>query len=86
MMGCISTATYSIFINREPHGNIVTTKGLHQGDPFSPYLFLLCTKGFHGLLKKAKDLGEIKGVSISHNGPKLTHLLFVDDSLIFCRA
>ena len=86
MMGCITTTTYSILINCEPHGNIVPTRGLRQGDPFSPYLFLLCTKGFHGMLKKAEDLGEIRGVSISCNGPKLTHLLFADDSLIFCRA
>ena len=54
--------------------------------PISPYLFLLCTEGFHGLLKKAEDLGKIRGVSISHNGPKLTYLLFANDSLIFCRA
>ena len=86
MMGCISTATYSILINGEPQGNIVPTRGLRQGDPLSPYLFLLCTKGFYGLLKKAEDMGEIKGVFISCNGPKLTHLLFADDSLIFCRA
>ena len=54
--------------------------------PISPYLFLLCTEGFHGLLKKAKDLGKIRGVSISCNGPKLTHLLFANDSIIFCKA
>ena len=86
MMGCISIATYSILINGEPQGNIVPTRGLRQGDPLSPYLFLLCTKAFHGLLKKVEDMGEIKGVSISCNGPKLTHFLFADDSLIFCRA
>ena len=86
MMGCISTATYSILINWEPQGNIVPTRGLRQGDPLSPYLFLLCIEGFHGLLKKAEDMGEIKGVSISHNDPKLTHLFFADNSLIFCKA
>ena len=86
MMGCITTATYLVLINGEPYGNIVPTRGLRQGDPLSPYLFLLCTEGFHGLLKKAEDIGELRGVSISRNGPKLTHLLFVDDSLIFCRA
>ena len=86
MMGCISTTTYSILINWEPQGNIVPTRGLRQGDPLSPYLFLLGTECFHGLLKKAKDRGEIKGVSISHNDPKLTHLFFADNSLIFCKA
>ena len=52
----------------------------------SPYLFLLCTEGFHGLLRKAEENGDIRVVSICRSAPKLTHPLFVDDSLIFCRA
>ena len=87
MMQCISTATtYSVLINGEPHGHITPTKGLPQGDLLSPCLFLSCIKGFHGLLKKAEDIGDIRGVSICQNGPKLTHLLFAYDNLIFCRA
>ena len=86
MMECITTATYLVLINGEPHGDITHTRGLRQGDPLSPHLFLLCTEGFHGLLKKAKTMGEIKGVSICRRGPRLTHLLFANDSLIFCGA
>ena len=73
MMKCISSATYLVLINGEPHGKITPTRGLRQGDPLSPYLFLLCTEGFHGLLRKAEIEGDIKGVSICRNGPKLTH-------------
>lgn len=69
MMKCISTATYSVLINREAHGNISPTRGLRHGDPLSPYLFLLCTEGFHGSLKNAKLLGDIRGVSICRIGP-----------------
>ena len=86
MMDCISIATYSVLINGEPHGHITPTRGLRQGDPLSPYLFLLCKKGFHELLKKAKSTRDIKGVSIFPNGPRLTHLLFANDNLVFCRA
>ena len=86
MMLCITNASYSILINGEPHGNITPTRGLRQGDPLSPYLFLMCTEGLHGLINKAAHNGDIKGVSICQNGPKLTHLLFADDSVIFCRA
>ena len=46
----------------------------------------MCTEGLHGLLRKAATNSDIRGVSICQNGPKITHLLFVDDSLIFCRA
>ena len=86
MMECITTATYSILANGEPHGNIVPSRGLRQGDPLSPYLFLFCTKGLHGLITKAANDVDIRGVSICKNGPKLTHLLFADDSLVFCRS
>ena len=78
--------TYSLLINGEPMGNIKPSRGIRQGDPFSPYLFLLCLEGLHRMIKKAADNGDIQGVSICRNGPKLTHLFFADYSLLFCRA
>ena len=54
--------------------------------PLSPFLFLLCTEGLNGLIKQAKVNGDIHGFSLCQRGPKLTHLLFADDSLLFCRA
>ena len=62
MMMCISTATYSVMINREPQGHITPTRGLRQGNPLSPYLFLLCTKGRHSwFVKKSRNNGSHKG-------------------------
>ena len=46
----------------------------------------MCIEGLHGLIRSASNNGDIWGVSLCRNGPKLTHLLFADDSLIFCRA
>ena len=86
MMACITTASYSVLINGEPHGHITPSRGLRQGDSLSPYLFLMCTEGLHGLINKAVTQGDIRRISISRNGPKLTHLLFANDSLIFSRA
>ena len=86
IMVCIKMVTYSILVNGEPQGLIQPTKGIRQRDPLSPFLFLLCTEGLHELIQKSARMGELKGLSISRNGPQLTHLLFADDSLLFCRA
>ena len=50
IMVCIKTVTYSILVNGEPQGIIQLTRGIRQGDPLSPFLFLLCTEGLHGLI------------------------------------
>ena len=86
IMECISTVTYSLLINGEPTGHITLTRGLRQGDPISPYLFLLCAEGLNGLIKKATFQGEIHGVSFCPRGPKITNMFFADDRLLFCRA
>ena len=61
------------------------TRGLHQGDPLPPYLFLLCVKGLLALLRKSIKLGTLKGVVACARGPNISHLFFIDDSLIFCQ-
>ena len=86
MMECVSTVNYSILINGEPSSIIHPAKGLKQGDPLFPFLFLFCTEGLDSLIQHAAASGQIKGVSICKKGPRLTHLFFADDSLFFCRA
>lgn len=86
IMECISTMTYSILLNGEPKGLITPSRGLRQGDPLSPYLFLFCVEGLNAILQKAAEDGEIQGFSICRNGPKVTHLFFADECLLFCRS
>ena len=86
IQSCIQTVSFSILVNGEPRGNFTPKRGLRQGDPLSPYLFLLCAEGLHSLLHQAESSGAIKGVSLCSAAPKISHLLFADDSLLFCRA
>uniref|UniRef100_A0A2N9E653 Reverse transcriptase domain-containing protein n=2 Tax=Fagus sylvatica TaxID=28930 RepID=A0A2N9E653_FAGSY len=65
MMECITTVSYSILVNGEPHGYIKPTRGLRQGDPLSPYLFLFCAEGLNSLIQKAKNAGRAKYTSFS---------------------
>ena len=57
-----------------------------QGDPLSPYLFLLCAEGLSALIQSAMDRSQMEGVKIYRGGPRLSHLFFADDNLIFCKA
>ena len=86
VMGCVKTISYSVLVNGEPSGMIFPTRGIRQGDLLSPFLFLLCTEMLNGLIKNAELQGDIHGYSLCRRGPKLTHLFFADDSLIFSKA
>ena len=86
IMGCVTTVSYSVLVNGEPCGLIQPSRGIRQGDPLYPFLFLLCTEGLNGLIKRAESNGDIHGFSLCRRGSKLTHLLFANDSLLFCRA
>ena len=85
-MLCVTIVSYSILVNREPKGTIHPTRGIRQRHPLSPFLFLPCIEGLHGLISQASLSGEIQGYWLCRNSPKLTHLLFANDSLLFCRA
>ena len=85
-MQCVTTVTYAIKINGSPRGRIIPSRSIRQGDPLSPYLFLLCVEGLSTLIKASVCNGSMDGIAICCGGPKLSHLFFADDSLIFCKA
>ena len=86
MMTCVRTTSYSVLLNDEPIGYIKPTRGIRQGDLLSLYLFLLCAEGLLALLRKAERDTLIHGVSIYRSGPWISHLLFANNSLLFCQA
>ncbi|XP_062012636.1 uncharacterized protein LOC133729168 [Rosa rugosa] len=85
-MQCITTVRYSFLVNGQPRGYVTPTRGLRQGDPLSPYLFVLCPEGFSALLDRKFQQGQLSGISICSCAPRIHHLLFADNSLLFGNA
>ena len=86
VMEYISMVSFSILVNREPKGEITPSRGIRQGDPLSPYLSLLCSKGLNRLIQGVVREDKIRGFSLCKNEPQISHLFFADDTLLFCKA
>ena len=86
---CLSIVRFSILINGSPCGFFGNSRGLRQGDPLSPLLFVLVMEALGRMLDKAVHEGPLSGFSVGNSEGKslaVSHLLFVDDTLIFCDA
>ena len=73
---CISTVTFSILMNGRPTGYILPQRGLRQGDPLSPYLFLLCTEGFSALIRCGLENEALHGFRVTNSTNPISHLFF----------
>ena len=87
IMECIMTISYSLLVNDEPSGLIQPTRGIQQGDPLSPYIFILCMEALSTALLKESDTPKTGiGIKISPQSKRIPCLLFADDCLLFCKA
>jgi hypothetical protein len=86
IMKCVTSVSFSILINGQPSREFYPQRGLRQGDPLSPYLFIICADVLSGLISQAQTTHLIHGVKIAPMASEISHLLFADDSLMFCRA
>ncbi|KAA3472829.1 reverse transcriptase [Gossypium australe] len=86
IMRCVTSVSYAVTINGKQGRIFKPTRGLRQGDPLSPFLFLICSEGLSALMRNAKKKGSIRGVKASRSGKAISHLLFADDCLIFGEA
>lgn len=78
----VTMVRYRIRVNGELTEEIKPQRGLRQGDPLSPYLFLICAEAFSCLLNAAESRGETKGICVCEGASSINHLLFADDSLL----
>ncbi|KAL0295479.1 UNVERIFIED_CONTAM: putative ribonuclease H protein [Sesamum radiatum] len=83
---CITTASFSISINGGIHGFFQSTRGLRQGDPISPYLFVLVMESFHLLLQQKVKSDSNFNYHWRCKELGIVNLSFTDDLLLFCKA
>ncbi|XP_073003515.1 uncharacterized protein [Typha latifolia] len=77
---CISSPSYAILINGKQSEWIHPHRGLRQGDPLSPYLFILVSQILSGLINQKVSSGELKAFRVGD--VRISHLLYADDPLI----
>lgn len=82
VMALVTSSSFSILVNGSPLEIFLPSRGLRQGDPFSPLLFILMMEGLGRSIKHAKEMGKIKGIQLSENGQALTHQQFVDNTML----
>nr|GMC66691.1 uncharacterized protein LOC109173576 [Ipomoea batatas] len=86
IMLCVSTVRYKVMVNGILTDYIIPSRGLRQGDPLSPYLFILCAEGLSHLLTKASQDGRVSPCVVARGAPGISHLFFADDSLLFFKS
>ncbi|CAA7024597.1 unnamed protein product [Microthlaspi erraticum] len=83
---CVSTVKYAYLLNDGAHGAVTPQRGIRQGDPLSPYIFILCGEVLSGLCRKAQREGSLPGIKVARGSPPINHLLFADDTMFFCKS
>lgn len=83
---CVSSTHFFVLINGSPCGFFSSSKGLRQGDPLSPFLFILLVEAFSWAIRAIILNGSWRGVTIPNVPHPISHCLFADDTLVFGHA
>ena len=78
--GCLESASVSILVNGSPTKEFFPRKGLRQGDPLAPFLFLT------GVTRVAEEKKLIDSLEVGKGKVKVNMLQYADDTLFFCEA
>ncbi|XP_058742110.1 uncharacterized protein LOC131614557 [Vicia villosa] len=81
MAGTVFSSSISILVNGSPTVEFQASRGLRQGDPLSPFLFLLVAEGLAGMMRNAVSDGLFKGFQVSSD-ISFDMLQFVDDTVL----
>nr|GEY51299.1 RNA-directed DNA polymerase, eukaryota, reverse transcriptase zinc-binding domain protein [Tanacetum cinerariifolium] len=81
--GCLYNSRSFVLVNGSPMKEFELFRGLRQGDPMSPFIFILAIEGLHALVGKAEALGIFKGGSIGRDNMSISHLMYADDVIFF---
>lgn len=81
--GCISSVSFSIIINGRDRRHFSSTRGLRQGDPLSPFLFILVADAMSRRIQRGTTNGSFRALSVGNPSLPISHLQFADDTLIF---
>jgi hypothetical protein len=81
IMNCISSVQSNVLWNDNRSDFFKPHCGVRQGDPMSPYLFVLCMDKLSHLIAEATETGKWKPMRAGRNGPYISHLMFADDLL-----
>lgn len=82
----ISNNWYSLIVNGSRHGFFKSERGLRQGDPLSPSLFIMSAEQLSQMLNNFNSNPKFRGYYMHPQGPQITHMSFVDDTIIFCSS
>ncbi|CAN1777113.1 LINE-1 reverse transcriptase homolog [Linum perenne] len=83
---CVRMVRFSVMFNGRPLEFFQPSKGIRQGDPLSPFLFILMTNALSSLVEGSLNRMEIQGIKLNRRGPRLNDCLFADDTILFGKA
>ncbi|KAM1091470.1 hypothetical protein EV2_019457 [Malus domestica] len=86
IIGCINSVNFAVLLKGQPGAKFAPSRGLRQGDPLSPYLFLFVRDVLSRMINSAVEKKYWEGVKMTQHASVISHIFFADDALLFLKA